>query len=338
MIKLRRLLLSLSLILTFATCKQATDDDSTDTYSNGILSVQTVSYNANTYIFKVRYFVLSANNSNQLIHSETGGLPSLANFSSGITSYTFSCTSVSTLSTPPSGHHSTVLLLDEGKDAPYADAPLREQSSRRFLKTSGDDYGNNFTLAAFASGGLIPHDPVSIFSNGFITNANVFDIPLAQLHDTEFGGTSPVLHALDSIIQYFKGNASPNKNIVLMSTDLDDASPVLEDSLINRAVRNHIRCHIIRNSDSESNDLLLSKIAIKTGGLITPVQYLVGTDLPILSSRLNDILKGNFQCFEATFQMKANRSVFYSGYSLFAYLQLQLNPGQPTYLPFYAQI
>ncbi|MFH2142612.1 MAG: hypothetical protein ABIJ97_09335 [Bacteroidota bacterium] len=302
-------------------CNKEVDEELKNYYSCGVISSDVVSYNTKKVILKVRFFVLDKSNNEELINSDI-----LNNLYPSDLSYYGTLDSLKMVFTPEIGNYSAAVLMSTGLDQ---DANTRdyflimEPTIRKFLKTSCPE--NEVMLAKIGD----KSKPLEILVNGYTTNAEELDIPLAEIYKNgNYPATDTLylLDALDSMINYMdQKSLFNNKHLIIVYSR---RKVFLEnfnlDTIINKASEKGVTCHLLESTPSYNtwvnNDLkkFLFKLNAKTNGMYyaSPFWYSfdwgeLPMDMLLMSARLGDILNGKFECFEAVWTITSDYPVFY---------------------------
>jgi hypothetical protein len=171
----------------------------------------------------------------------------------------------------------------------------------------------------------------------------MYDQKLAELRQYNyFTGNTPFLQAMDSMLEFVKAKApNANKQIIAFTHSEDNVGGKTWNAVINKAISYHIPVNIVMTYQSNPNFYNYLELAGRTGGLIFYVSNNQdGANIPHFATKLNDVLKGNFLCFESDWTVKASSPVFSSGWDESGYMELYIDNKDKlyTYMPYFFRI
>ena len=186
------------------------------------------------------------------------------------TEFNFQQLSVRQHTQPYLGPYSAFLMDQSGSITSTDPNDARIEAARVFLDNLSS--GDEVALLAFASGGSLPYDPVTVYrdsgGNGFTVDAGGFDSALANLADAEGGGT-PLYDAILRALNYTRQEANNANRAVLVFTDGEDTdSSASIDDAIDAAVSMGIPLHTVALSSGVDVGVL-SRLAGETDGSLT---------------------------------------------------------------------
>jgi len=310
----RHCFLYLIFLLTSGLMSCDTYDDGwiSSAFSCGIITSNVNSYSSDAINLTLRFFVLDKENSGNLTQRDV--FRDISIYSSDFTAVMLNAEEITT---PDAGKFSCAVMLDDfysliSYETFYQYSPV-EYSTRSFFKHACKS-GDKVLFSTFQTG----ETPLTIYGDGFTSNADIYDLPLARLLDKEnqsltTSDSIPLLYALDSIIRYTTDKAEgTNKNILLLySRNVFSHKGFNTDSIISRAKQAGIRVSTIMdfggeyyvNYDLNAEDFFY-KIANETGGFVYKTSDAVYSgDLMLLAAKLTNIMEGNFSCFESTWKI-----------------------------------
>lgn len=314
------------------------------------LNTEYISHTSKELKFKVRCIILDSRTNYDLTEIELAKYLYIASYTgqSG-TNYTFSLDSLTKVNTPFLGNYSAAIMLDESEIDESQFNLLggkymlnQETACRKFFKLASD--GSEFILSAYGLGNeFIPNQPLTIYGDNFTNNDVQYDQTLAYLRKySNYKGNAPFLLALDSMLEFMNIKATnSNKQIIAFTHNDDSVSGKDWDSLILKAINYHITVNIVMTYQSNGDFYNYTNIAQKTGGFIFYVSNNQdGTNMPLFANRLNEILQGNFTCFESKWTETASTPVFVSNYSFAGYMELYVDNLDKlyTYMPYFISI
>ncbi len=344
-------IVSIALIIIIFSCKKETVLPD-PILVNITLSAGYISHTPQSLTFKVRFAILDSRFNNELTEVDINNFvyitPYIGN-TSGIT-YTYTLDSIKKTYTPFLGNNtSAAIMIDESKinESDFNNNGPKyvygqETACRTFFKLS--EPGSNFILSAYASGNtFLPQQPLTIYGNGFTNNSLIYDQPLADLRRyNNLNGNSPFLSATDSMLKYINQNATNNnKQLIAFTRSDDNVGGIPWDSVITKARNFHIPCNIVMTYQGTVNFAEYVQMACETGGFLFFVENNQdGKNLPMFGDQLNNILKGNFRCFETVWTVHASQPIFYSGTTELNYIELYMDNNEKlyTYMPYYVRI
>jgi|GEM_PF-3162416 len=316
----------------------------------GTISAEYISHTPTELKFKVRFFVLDSRNNNDLTEMDIANSIYIDSFTDDFgTQFSYTLNSVKKVTTPLLGKASTAVMWDlseieEDKYNWFGPQYMQNQeiACRKFFKLSPPE--NEFVFAAYSTNNYyIPNDTINIFSNGFTNNTSFYDQRLAQFrNNTIYYGLTPVRQALDTMLDFTISKAkNANKQIIAFTHSEDNMGGPYWNSIIQKAKGNNIPINVVMNYQSDGNFPDYIKLACSTGGFVFYVSnYLDGRSLPVLASGLNNIVQGNFTCFESEWTANVSSEVFAPGFVEASYIELKINNNYNLfpYMPFYVEI
>lgn len=337
-----------SMFLLLFSCKKKADAP-VPIIVPGTISASYVSSTTTQLKFRIRFFILDSRLDDNLSEIDIQHYLYIDDHSYAGVNYSYTLNSVYHVTTPFLGNSSTAVMLDEsainetdfnGLGAKYM--LNQETTCRKFFKLTPS--GSDFILAAYSyNNSFLPSQPLTIYGDGYTNQAELYDQKLAELRNYNyFTGNSPFLLALDSMLEYVNAKApNTNKQIIAFTHNKDDVGGPAWNAVINKAVNYHIPVNIVMTYQSEGDFFNYISLAGTTGGLIFFVSNNQdGTNMPHFATRLNDILKGNFTCFESDWTVNASSPVFNSGFTESGYMQLYIDNKDKlyTYMPYFCRI
>lgn len=238
--------------------------------SVGLLRSRVDHYTETTAEFTLDVFAVTAESELHPLEAEDLEIRSFEGTATG-SIFDFTQEGIRSHSQASLGAYSATFLFDQSGSITSTDPQdARITAAKVFLGnlSSGDDV----SLLAFASGGGLPHDPVTAYrsenGNRFTSDPDGFDGALAILADLEGGGT-PLYDSIVSAVNYTEQHASNSNRAVLVFTDGQDTASKgsLEDAISASKTRG-IPLHTIALSTGV--DLaVLSQLSGDTGGSLT---------------------------------------------------------------------
>lgn len=277
-------------------CKKVNRELVEERYSVGIVSTEVISYTSTKAVIKVRFFVLDSRNNGKLI---------LENISNNLFPEFDDLTldSVNRITTPFKGNSSVAILVTNKYYQISYESFNYEPYIRKILRSCAPT--NEVLLSEVG----LKSDVLSIINPGFTRNALELDLPLAAMmndnNSDEFGNylnyepqdSLYLFKAVDSLINYMNTNATcQNKNIIISGSGTYGPSELA--FLRNKAILNNVTFH-----DFGYGDLSSITGGVQSGSL----------NLLLIGSRLNDIMTGNFECFESVWTDSVIFNHFQSG-------------------------
>lgn len=320
-------------------------------FVNITFSSEYISHTPQSLTFRVNFVILDSRFDGNItgmnirdflyIGTYTGG-------GSGAT-YTYRLDSFKLAATPLKGAHSTAVMFDlsEIEESDYANKGAKyligqETACRKFLKNTSPE--SNFIVSAYAGNNpYLPSQPVTVFGNGFISNGVFYDQILAGLRRYEnTGGTTPFLKATDYILEYINQFApNNNRQIVAFTHSEDDEGGFTWNSIISKARNYNVPCNIIMTYQNTPDFYEYLELAGETGGFVFFVEnHQDGGNIPLFGEQLDNILTGNFQCFETVWTVQTDKPVFSSGFAEGGYIELYMDTEEKvyTYMPYFLRI
>ena len=310
------------LLIIFVSCKKDEEKLVKNYYSCGVISTEVISHTSTKAVVKVRFFVLDKSNNDGLINQNI-----INNIIPPNSSYIGIIDSLKRITTISKGNYSAAVLISDGLDETINMNDyfyIMEPAVRKFLHTSVPE--NEVLLAKVGD----KINPLEIIGSGFTRNADELDIPLAEISKKGYFSTTDtlrLLEAIDSMIDYLNVKSTySNKNLfILYSRRKYFLQNQNLDSIINKAKQSNITCHMLEfvPSYTWSNFSLknfLVKLKTITNGIYVegPPYYnnYEGGELPMdmlqVSGKLNEMMKGNFECFEVIWTLTPTSSIFTS--------------------------
>lgn len=309
-----------------------------------------INHTSNELKYKVRFAIFDSRTNYDLTQTDLVKYLYIGSYTgqSG-TFYTFTLDSLKKMNTSYLGNYSAAIMLDESEIDESQFNGLgnkymlnQETACRKFFKLS--PAGSEFILSAYGyENESLQNEPITIYGNNFTNNIDYYDQTLAYLRKySNYKGGAPFLSAVDSMLEFINIKATNlNKQIIVFTHNEDVVSTNDWDEVINKAVNYNIVVNIVMTYQSEGDFYNYTKIAQKTGGFIFYVSNNQdGSNMPLFSNRLNDILLGNYTCFESEWTQTASNPVFVSNYSSAVYMELFVDNLDKlyTYMPFYISI
>jgi len=313
------------------------------------LSAVHVSHTTTQLEFKIRFFILDSRVNDELTEMDLQQYLYINGYSYSGVNYSYTLNSVNKVTMPLLGNSSTAVMLDEsgieedqfaGLGASYMQN--QETACRKFFKLS--PAGNNFILSAYsADNAFLPSHPLTIYGDGFTDNPEIYDQKLAELRQYNyFTGNTPFLQALDSMLEFVKAKApNANKQVIAFTHSGDNVGGPAWNAVVNKAVAYHIPVNIVMTYQSNGDYYNYITLAGTTGGMIFYVSNNQdGTNIPHFTTKLNDVLKGNFLCFESDWTVNASSPVFNSGFAESGFMELYIDNKDKlyTYMPYFFRI
>jgi hypothetical protein len=151
--------------------------------------------------------------------------------------------------------YSALLLMDQSGSIAYTDPTnSRLLAGKIFFNALGP--GDLVQLAAFASGGSLPFDPVTIYGPGFTSNGPGFFGTLDRLASLIGGGT-PLYRSTYSMLGYVGANAPGANKALVVFTDGDDTEGgVTITDVYNRCASTGVRLFMVGLGNAVSVDSL----------------------------------------------------------------------------------
>ena len=237
--------------------------------SVGLLRSKVDVHTSTTAEFTLDIFAVSSDS--KLLSLDPGDLEIGSFEGSGGSTFNFEQNSVREQVQTFLGPYSATFLFDQSGSITGTDPhDARIAAARVFLDNLS--VGDEVALLAFASSGNLPYDPVTAYQDGagnaFTVDPNGFDSALADLADSEGGGT-PLYESIVIAVNYTEQNANNDNRAVLVFTDGQntDGGSTLEDA-IDASINRGIPLHTI--ALSAGVDLgVLSRLAGETEGSLT---------------------------------------------------------------------
>ena len=236
--------------------------------SGGTLRSEVKSWSANAAEFEIDLFAVDSNSELLQLDPQDIRIDSLEWDSGRLCE--FSQDDVTVVNQAYIGPYSATFLFDQSGSITSTDpSDSRIDAARVFLRNLGA--GDEVGLLAFASGGLLPHSPVTTYSdpngNAFTNDPNGFDGALRELANQERGGT-PLYDAVVTAVRYTVDRANNSNRVVIVFTDGENNSSTASlDDAIATANQNSVPLHTI--ALSAGVDLgVLSQMADRTGGAL----------------------------------------------------------------------
>lgn len=307
-------------------CKKKEDQLVKNYYSCGVINTEVISYTSTKAVVKVRFFILDKSNNDGLIRQNI--LNKIMPHDSDYTG-TYILDSLKIITTPNKGNYSAAVLISDGFDdkmnmGDYFFA--MEPTVRKFLHTSVPD--NEVMLAKIGN----KAKPLEIINSGFTRNANELDLSLAEVckkGDYITSDSLPLLESIDSIINYLNVKSTySNKNLIILCSRRKYFLQKMNfDSIINKAKQSNITVHMLElvpeyTWTNFSLQKFLFKLNTYTNGVYYAADMYAGYsyndgELPMsmlqVSGKLNEMIKGNYECFEAVWTLNSNSSEYNSG-------------------------
>jgi hypothetical protein len=273
-------------------CKKVNRELVEERYSVGIVSTEVISYTSTKAVIKVRFFVLDSRNNGKLI---------LENISNNIFPEFDDLTldSVNRITTPFKGNSSVAILVTDKYYKISYESFNYESYIRKILRSCAPT--NEVLLSEVG----LKSDVLSIINPGFTRNALELDLPLAEMMNNndyyEPIDSLFLCKAIDSLINYMNNNGDcQNKNIIIFGGENSGYYEQFYDLnlLYNKAILNNVTFH----------DFGYGQLSPITGGVQSG-----SLNLLLMGSRLNDIMTGNFECFESVWTDSVIFNHFQSG-------------------------
>lgn len=235
--------------------------------SGGALDASVTSYTATSADFVVDLFVVDS--ASNLLPLEAADITIDTWTLSGGAEAQFTLNDSDLESQNHVGPYSATFLFDQSGSITSTDpADIRVEAAKVFLANLGS--GDEVALLAFASGGNLPHSPVTAYNDettgaAFTRDAHGFDGALRSLADNEGGGT-PLYDAIQTAVTYTVNNSNnPNRAVIVFTDGDDTASSASLDDAVASANRRNVPLHTIALSSGV--DLgVLAELAGATGG------------------------------------------------------------------------
>ncbi len=233
------------------------------------------------------------------------------------------------------GAYSALMLLDQSGSITSTDpSDARLFAAKEFLSSLGSS--DNVQVAAFADGGSLPFDPVTVYGNGFTNNGPGLFSTIDALASLESGGT-PLYDAVDSTAFHTSMNApNANKAVIVFTDGEDTVSAKTLDQAIARAKNLGIRLFTVGLS-SGINDTVLLRMAVETGG-----GYVFAGDARRLISyygTLGNVLSGSASFYQTKWTAFASGGSFnFSSGSAFTTSVRVNTPQGVLFAPFRIQV
>lgn len=194
--------------------------------------------------------------------------------------------------------YSALLLMDQSGSIVQTDpANSRLMAGKVFLNALGP--GDAVQLAAFASGGLLPAQPVTLYGTGFTANGSSFFGALDQLAALEAGST-PLYLATHSMISYVASSApTPNKALVVFTDGDDTYGQATLQNVVDACTHHGVRLYMVALGSAVTVDTLGFMVG-RCGGTV-----MAATDAPQLVSlfgTLGGILSGAATVYRTRWQ------------------------------------
>lgn len=310
--------------ILFISCKKEEDKLIKNYYSCGVISTEVLSYTPTNAIVKIKFFVLDKTNQDELINQNIQN-----NIIAPSSNYVGILDSLKRITTAINGNFSAAVLISDGLDETINMEDYfieMEPTVRKFLHIASS---SNEVMLAKVGNNI---KPLEIINHGFTRNADELDQPLANIcknGNHPANDTLPLLQAIDSIINYMNINSAyTNKDLIIFySRRKLFLQNINLDSIINKALQSHITCHMLEITpnytwtNSSLNNFLV-KLNTCTHGIYYESPYSFynnyeGGELPMdllqVSGKLNEMMYGNFECFEMVWSLNSTSSSFTSG-------------------------
>lgn len=276
-------------------------------FSCGVLSCNVDSFSNEEMILKLRFFILDKEKQGDLTSRDVKNNLSFSGF--GLAGL---ITDFREIELEPEGNYSCAVLLDNiYNQINYETYDLYSTTEiflRKFFRETGE--GNLSRFAVFKN--FTP--PVTFYGGYFNGDARQMDLLLARVlneYEEPVSTYSPVplLQSMDAILDTIHKSApAGNRNLlVIYSRNAFIKTGVNMEDVMNKAKNYGVKVstimdfggeyHISYNLDDEN---FLYKMALETGGFVyVNNDALSGEDMYLLGPQLDNIMSGNFRCFEA---------------------------------------
>lgn len=295
--------------------------------SAGALATRVTSYSGSTMTFEVDAFVVDAN---ARPIQGLGGASFQINDFSGVS---FTPGGVTSVGGSGARSYSAALLLDQSGSITGTDPnDSRIVAAKTFLGSLGGS--DNAVLAAFASGGMLPYDPLTIWGSGFTSNGAGYFGVLDQLASQESGGT-PLYRSVASMIEYTSANATNQQRAVVVFTDGQDTDGGTSlDDVVALANQRNVPVYTVGLSSSVDVSVL-SEMALRTGGAI----MWAGDARQLVSAykTLGGVLSGSLAYYRTRWTVRRTSGNWARGSWLTSSVTIQTPAGQ-LWAPFYVRI
>lgn len=230
------------------------------------------------------------------------------------------------------GPYSAVLLMDQSGSIVSTDpTDSRLQAGKIFFQAlSAPD---NAQLAAFASGGLLPYDPITLWG-GFTSSGSSFYSSLDSLAGMESGGT-PLYSSTAALIDHVSSQGNnPNRAVVVFTDGEDtDGSWNLRD-VISLARTRNVKLFTVGLS-SGINFQVLSQMAAQSQGAMLWASD--ARQLISIYGSLGNLLRGAAQFYRIRWSATLNSGTWTAGSWFWASVEIQTPAGLLS-APFYVEI
>lgn len=228
-----------------------------------MVDARVVSYTANSATFEIDVIAFDAEQ-NQYTNLQDSDFR-IEDFTIEDRGTTFSISQNYSTFNPGNGNglgYSAMMLFDQSGSISSTDPnDARLSAAKAFLDNMGPS--DNARLAAFASGGSLPHDPITIWDGPTSDGRSYFPV-IDSLATMESGGT-PLYDAVSVSADVISTANNPNKAVVVFTDGMDTSSTKSIDQAIADAKSRSVELHTVGLSDSIDMDVLL-KMALETGG------------------------------------------------------------------------
>ncbi len=299
--------------------------------SFGTIDTRVIGFSGNTLEFEADIFVVDEDGNE--VSSLTDSQFDIREIQISDSFFDFSQQEVSFGFDNPKEPYSAAVLLDQSSSITDTDPnDSRIQGLKIFFDALGS--GDEATLSAFASNGLLPNDPVTFWGEGFLSQGFKYFGDLDNLSALAGGGT-PLFQSILIMIDFTSNNANnSNKAVVVFTDGSDTEGGAATDDIVDFAVSTNVNIFTVGLGD-QVDISILSEIAAKTGGTVMWTED--ARQLVSIYSALGNILRGSQNFYRTRWNVSRSQGNFGSGNNISTSVEIDFM-GVTRTAPFFVEI